>query len=317
MFRFRCAPIMQAPGFFEFLSEKTRRCVHDSQWVRRHSPDTTGQVEVYLCEAFGGASPAELQQLISAIEATGAFTILVWSDDWPFTLPPGSRCLLFDVNAPSPRTACYGWQVGTFGPDRLAGWEPFDRRPILASFIGSRNSHPIRALLFEPALTSRFDVLIEAIDWWGIARDDTEARVARFAEILARSKFALCPRGLGPSSIRRWEAAYSGAIPVLVDDHTRPFGVDMPGLAFRAAAGISPQENATDLLRLILEAVPRGRRLQDDLRHCLATEFDSPPAFAWHTATGRIVDIANRYWVAGQGFDLAPQAVTTGSSPCC
>lgn len=39
-----------------------------------------------------------------------------------------------------------------------------------------------------------------------------------FREILSQSIFTLCPSGSGPNSIRVWEAAYNGSIPVILSD---------------------------------------------------------------------------------------------------
>lgn len=41
-------------------------------------------------------------------------------------------------------------------------------------------------------------------------------------EVIARSKFILCPRGYGVSSIRAFEAMSLGRVPVVISDHWQP-----------------------------------------------------------------------------------------------
>jgi hypothetical protein len=59
---------------------------------------------------------------------------------------------------------------------------------------------------------------------------------ARYAESTARSRFVICPRGLGPSSIRIFEAMRMGRCPVIVsDDWTPPSFVDWNACSIRVA----------------------------------------------------------------------------------
>jgi hypothetical protein len=57
-----------------------------------------------------------------------------------------------------------------------------------------------------------------------------------YKNVLARSRFALCPRGTGPSTIRFWEALGAGAIPILIaDDMTLPAGIDWDAAIIQVA----------------------------------------------------------------------------------
>ena len=44
------------------------------------------------------------------------------------------------------------------------------------------------------------------------------AAVANYRDVMARSRFSVCPRGFGPGTIRFWESLSYGAIPVLICD---------------------------------------------------------------------------------------------------
>lgn len=90
----------------------------------------------------------------------------------------------------------------------------------LFSFIG-RNSHAVRTRLFGMTFT-RPDIAIENsanFDLWD--GSDSPAKTDRqkyYFETLIRSKFALCPRGAGTSSLRLFEALRLGIAPVIVSD---------------------------------------------------------------------------------------------------
>lgn len=60
------------------------------------------------------------------------------------------------------------------------------------------------------------------------------ARQRRFAQLVSRSKFVLCPRGRGTSSIRMYEALRGGRVPiVLADDWVEPAGPDWSAFSIR------------------------------------------------------------------------------------
>jgi hypothetical protein len=306
-FKFRSAPIFESDLCSEFLSEQTRRSISTSVWAKACSNPVGGSPDVYVCEAFGGASERELSSLIAALGGAGKFVILVWTGDWTFPPIADSGSLVLDVSAPAPQSCSYGWKAEKYGPACLERWKPFAERRILASFVGSRATHSVRDFLFDDAIVNRPDVVVEDVDWWstiGLSEgNDRRTRLeAHFEETLFDSKFAFCPRGNGPSSKRRWEAAYCGAIPILIDDFTKPFGIEMPLLEFVTRSGKSVWENAMDLLEVTVGAIPRGQQIQDQLLGCLTSDFDVPLLSPNHTTVGQIVRVANRAWSPGLGF---------------
>lgn len=75
-------------------------------------------------------------------------------------------------------------------------------RDIFASFIGRKNTHEIRKRINCP----------------GAFIPDHRYGLKDFCEIMARSVFALCPRGYGITSFRISESIQYGAIPVYISD---------------------------------------------------------------------------------------------------
>ena len=99
-------------------------------------------------------------------------------------------------------------------------------KTYLYSFMGASNSWA-RKHLFRLA-ARRPDTLVESTDaynHWTSTEDEFERRQAnrqRYAEVMARSKFTLCPRGCGLSSLRLFEAMSLGVAPVIISDRWRP-----------------------------------------------------------------------------------------------
>lgn len=95
-------------------------------------------------------------------------------------------------------------------------------KEYLYSFIG-RNCHSVRQALFDMK-HQRADVLIEDSSahfaLWDDNRDEVKLVAAqkRFCDVLKQSKFALCPRGISPNSIRLFEALKLGVAPVVLSD---------------------------------------------------------------------------------------------------
>jgi len=110
---------------------------------------------------------------------------------------------------------------------------PGDDPDLLVSFAGTR-SHRSRSPLY--GLRHERAVIEETI---GFVFFDPKSvgfaeRRARFAELLYRSKFVLCPRGRGTSSIRLYETMAAGRAPVIVaDDWVPPVGPEWDAFAVR------------------------------------------------------------------------------------
>lgn len=125
--------------------------------------------------------------------------------------------------------------------------KPLEKR-YTYSFLGGSNSWA-RKRLFR-LVKSGDDVVVEpthAYYHWSAEGQDAEVKARqqqRYAEILAQSKFALCPRGCGLSSYRLFEAMSLGVAPVIIADGWRPIsGVDWRFALFVPEAKI-PQLDA-------------------------------------------------------------------------
>lgn len=108
-----------------------------------------------------------------------------------------------------------------------------DHKDILYSFVGSSRTHPIRRELVNNR-HPRGEIYDAApsLDkyWW--QRTDNHQLMKLYRDIIRRSKFVLCPRGVSSLSYRIFDAMAAGAIPVIIaDDVILPRGPIWEGCA--------------------------------------------------------------------------------------
>lgn len=91
-----------------------------------------------------------------------------------------------------------------------------DIKDIPFSFVGWENNK-LRQVIFEryksvPSVIKR--------DFYGIGVENerNKAHATEYLDILSRTRFSLCPRGVGSGTKRFWESLKTGAIPILISD---------------------------------------------------------------------------------------------------
>lgn len=91
---------------------------------------------------------------------------------------------------------------------------PQKEKTIFASFVGSRNTHPIRMDMCNH-LSGVEGYEISAGNW---STEVPMDNFKRFVDITCSSKFGLAPRGYGRSSFRLYEILQLGTVPVYISD---------------------------------------------------------------------------------------------------
>ena len=92
-------------------------------------------------------------------------------------------------------------------------------RTYLYSFVGAKHNHALRDDLF--ALPDDDAYLLDTTPYWPYADlpDDKKAALeAQYQDVALRSRFIICPRGRGASSIRLFETMRMGRPPVIISD---------------------------------------------------------------------------------------------------
>lgn len=112
-----------------------------------------------------------------------------------------------------------------------------EQQKYLYSFLGAANNHPVREALFQ--LDHEAQYLLDTSASWPYGDMDEKQQKEfqeRYAEVTRRSKFVLCPRGKGVSSIRLFESMCIGRAPVIISDQwVPPRGPDWDAFAVRIA----------------------------------------------------------------------------------
>ncbi len=134
----------------------------------------------------------------------------------------------------------------------INGVDPARHKDILYSFIGFENGQSVRREIFQMNVPENC-IVIERHKWhYFIEKEQRQKEKEEYQDVLARSRFSLCPRGTGSSSIRFWESLQAGAIPVVIaDDLWLPEGVDWDACIIRIA------ENEIDQINDVIQSISK------------------------------------------------------------
>ena len=216
-------------------------------------------------------------------EATGAFmeniahhplyrkypekSFLYWPGDFPLALLPGIYCSISRAHQDKARSRSGPYL--TIMPNPFVDYRPLEENaPHLFSFRGAISNHPVRASLLhvlgEQSRGIFGDVSKESnrITMSGTAQEREQFwRV--YADMMADSKFVLCPRGVGANSIRLFESMKMGRVPVIIsDDWVAPLGPDWDSFCLRIAEKDIPNI-LSHLTRMEPMAETMGKRARE------------------------------------------------------
>lgn len=166
---------------------------------------------------------------------------------------------------------------GYFAPPPIGASHPIP--DLLFSFVASNTARcrePLFALRHKDAIVEE----VRGFRFWDQTTEGFGERRARFLEVLSRSRFVLCPRGNGTSSIRLYESLAMGAVPVIIADDWRP----PPGPSWEKFS-IRWPEGRTDGLLQTLEAMDADwPALSREARRAYDEHF-SPDVYFHHVAS--------------------------------
>lgn len=168
------------------------------------------KADIILYLEYGYIGLSDLAGIIRRMKrAARAMHFIFCESDWPFPILPGAYPSL---------TRRYPWAHSwAFLPrpggaaENVAEYRSPD---LLFSFLGRAETHPIRRelLAFDGLDTPCLDVREAPARM----RDFDYSRT--YSDLIRRSKFGLCPRGFGASSIRIFEVMAQGRVPVIISD---------------------------------------------------------------------------------------------------
>jgi hypothetical protein len=197
---------------------------------------TIEEADIVLYLENGYVGLADLPGLIRRVQGAPSAMHFIFSEsDWPFPVLPGAY--------PSLSKPCpwgHSWSfLPTFG---LTGREATvsDAEPqFLFSFLGRVATHPVRrkVRLLDSASTPCLDVAD------GPERFPCFDFLETYAQLLGQSRFILCPRGFGVSSIRIFETMSVGRVPVIISDAWQP----SPGVPWQEFSVTVPERDVSNI----------------------------------------------------------------------
>jgi len=95
--------------------------------------------------------------------------------------------------------------------------EPMEAEALLFSFLG-RKGNQTRERILRLKHPRAVIADTSASDFFGSHNETVDRQKQRYAVVMARSKFVLCPRGAGTSSFRIFETLAAGRVPVIISD---------------------------------------------------------------------------------------------------
>jgi hypothetical protein len=160
-------------------------------------------------------------------------------------------------------------------------------RDYLYSFIGQVGTHPLREALMElPAKSDGF--LFDTTPYWPYADLSAATREAleqQYVDVAARSRFVLCPRGRGASSIRLFEMMRMGRAPVILSDAwTPPDGPDWDAFSVRV-----PESEVGTLPDVLRARADEAEAMGERARRCWEDWFSEEATF--HRVTNWCLDL--------------------------
>ena len=95
-------------------------------------------------------------------------------------------------------------------------------KEYLFSFIGASRTSLVREKIFNLSCDDCYLLDTSDKNSWEIFGEDREEYFKKYADICYKSKFILCPRGIGPNSYRLYETLKMGIVPVIISDEWIP-----------------------------------------------------------------------------------------------
>ena len=204
--------------------------------------------------------------------------------DEPWCALPGVYVSMPATHFDARRQRAFGYYASVAGTMIATPAEP----DLLFSFMGSPGHHTSGGHAVRQALLTLRDSRAVIEDSSGFVfyddkgdADAHRARQRRFAEVMHRSKFVLCPRGRGTSSIRMYEALRAGRVPVvLADDWVAPVGPNWEACSIKIR-----EVDAATVADVIAANEPRWQEMSTAARAAYDTWF-SPTV-----GLGRLFDL--------------------------
>jgi hypothetical protein len=254
-----------------FLDHSFETAWASNQW-KKIAAQWEGDDSLTVCDSMAAADAilvtlvdpnGQYEEIVKELERSKKFSglgnrLFVFdSSDDPLGLFRGIYCSLrsYLFRSTLHRTGCYMQSFNEFISRETDSSE--NRIDYLFSFQGNLTSG-VRKSLFSHDFR-RNDILIERTMpfWHDIGSPEFLEFKRRYAEVISRSKYVLCPRGIGTSSFRLYETMQSERVPVIISDAWVPWSnTDWRKFCLRVR-----EKDVADIPDICLDAEPKWKEM--------------------------------------------------------
>jgi hypothetical protein len=251
---------------------------------------TIEEANIILYVESGYVGLADLPGLLRRVRAAPLAMHFMFSEsDWPFPVLPGAYPSL---SKPCPWAHSWSF-LPRFGPGGNEAIASRDVQPkFLFSFLGRVATHPVRRKI--RALDSALTPCLDVAD--GPERFPCFDYSKTYAQLLGQSRFILCPRGIGASSIRMFEAMSFGRVPVIISDAWQP----SPGIPWQEFSIVIPERDVSRIPDVLEELECRAEPMGQVARQVFDAHF-APSIFIDRLLTTLVSKYGN--------LSFTPQAI--------
>ena len=163
--------------------------------------------DILLMVESGYIGLGSVGQILRLQRRSVAQVYVLSESDWPFAYLPGLYCSL---SRPVPWAHSWAYLLEAEEPLQ----DPSGPPKYDFSFVGRFVTHPVRRRLaqLDTETTPCVDLEDASIRFSGWDP------MTSYRRVMADSRFVLCPRGIGASSIRIFEVLRAGRVPVVISD---------------------------------------------------------------------------------------------------
>lgn len=207
----------------EWLRESAARDVHG---VHRVTDDPDAADMILFAESHPGSDPLVERPVWHPLRRRHPHKCFLYQDaDICFPLMPGVYPSLEKRHARGGQAAGGPYLARIAVNAAVTAVRAQAERPerrYLMSFVGANNSAVRRAILALPPAEDAHIRDTSGSHAWTLSDAERAAYEASYADVCLESRFMLCPRGIGPSTYRLYEALEIGRCPVILSDDFVP-----------------------------------------------------------------------------------------------
>ncbi|HXP33977.1 MAG TPA: exostosin family protein [Chthoniobacterales bacterium] len=215
------APVQAGDDYNRGAFRKLRESTHVDTFRKHSLTDDPSDADLILfAELYGTGAYFQLVRQHPFVKKFREKCFLFCSNDFVVPFLPGIYASI-ERRWSSERTRS-GFYLGVSENEFVDFTPPNEKLPYLYSFLGTVDTAPVRCNLAKLSHPRSFfqDTSADYRDVLGGKLDAAAMREywRRYGEICQASKFILCPRGMGTSTVRLFDTMRMGRVPVILSD---------------------------------------------------------------------------------------------------